>query len=160
MHRAETCTISVGFTATDKGSRTATLAIPGNFPGSPRTVRLVGIGSKAVLKLVPKVVTPGMVTIVTGSGFPAGATVVLSWSVGITPTLRKIVTDADGKFRIGVLVFHHDIVGLRELIATRVAGPLFPPAQAPLLVVAAPDVPTTYSWQQGPPFGPPLIFRR
>jgi len=160
MHRAETCTISVGFTATDKGVRTAALSVPGNFPGSPRTVRLVGVGSKAVLKLVPKVATPGMVTIVTGSGFPAGATVVLSWSVGITPTLRKIVTDADGKFRIGVLVFHHDIVGLRELIATRVAGPLFPPAQAPLLVVAAPDVPTTYAWQQGPPFGPPLIFRR
>jgi Tol biopolymer transport system component len=160
LHRTESCTLSVGFTATDKGSRTATLRIPGNFNGSPRTVRLVGVGSKAVLKLVPDIGNPGIVTIVSGSGFPAGATVVLSWSVGITPKLAKIVTDADGKFRIGVLIFHHDVIGPRDLIAARVAGPLFPPAQAPMLVTSAPDVPSTYNWQLEPPFGPPLIFRR
>ena len=151
---------ALGFTPTAKGSRTATLSIPGNYPGSTRTVRLVGLGSKAVLKLVPDVGTPGIVTIVKGSGFPAGATVVLTWSVGITPKLKTIVTDADGTFRIGVLVFHHDIVGLRKLVATRVAGPLFPPAEAPMLVTSAPDIPSTYGWQTQPPFGPPLIFRR
>ena len=70
------------------------------------------------------------------------------------------MTDADGKFRVGVLIFHHDIVGPRELIATRVAGPLFPAAEAPMLVTSAPDIPSTYGWQLEPPFGPPLIFRR
>ena len=160
LHRTEVCTVTVGFTPTNKGSRTATLSVPGNFPGSPRTVLLVGVGSKAVLKLVPDVAPPGLVTIVSGSGFPAGATLTLTWSVGITPKLAKIVTDADGKFRIGVLIFHHDIIGPRELIATRLAGPLFSPAQAPMLVTSAPDIPSTYNWQLEPPFGPPLIFRR
>jgi Tol biopolymer transport system component len=160
LHRTETCVVSVGFTATDKGKRTATLRVPGNFNGSPRTVRLVGTGSKAVLKLDPDVGTPGIVTIVSGSGFPVGATIILSWSVGITPKLPKIVTDDKGAFRIGVLVFHHDVIGPRELIATRVAGPLFPPAQGEMLVTSAPDVPSTYNWQLEPPFGPPLIFRR
>jgi Tol biopolymer transport system component len=160
LHRTEVCTVTVGFTPTNKGSRRATLFVPGNFGGSPRTVRLVGVGSKAVLKLVPDVAPPGLVTIVSGSGFPAGATLTLSWSVGITPKLATIVTDADGKFRVGVLIFHHDIIGPRELIATRAAGPLFPPAQAPMLVTSAPDIPSTYGWQTEPPFGPPLIFRR
>jgi len=160
LHRTEVCTVTVGFTPTLKGSRTATLAVPGNFGRSPRTVRLVGVGSKAVLKLDPDVAPPGLVTIVSGSGFPAGATVTLTWSIGITPTLATIVTDANGTFRVGVLIFHHDIVGLRQLIATRAAGPRFLPAQAPMLVTSAPDIPSTYGWQLQPPFGPPLIFRR
>jgi Tol biopolymer transport system component len=159
LHRTESCTITVGFTATAKGSRTATLAIPGNFTKSPRTVRLVGVGSLAVLELDPPVGNPGIVTVVSGSGFPAGATVSLRWSVGITPKIPKIVTAADGTFRVQVLVFHHDIVGQRLLVATRIAGALFPAAQAPMFVTTSPDVPSSYAWQ-GPPFGPPLIFRR
>ncbi len=160
IHRTEVCTVSLGFTATAKGSRTATLALPGDYAGPTRTVRLVGIGSKAVLKLDPAVSVPGMVTVVTGTGFPAGATITLAWSIGITPQLAKIVTAADGSFKIGVLIFHHDVIGPRTLTATRVAGPLFPPAEGAMLVVSGTDVPSTYGWQLQPPYGPPLVVRR
>ncbi|HEY3164504.1 MAG TPA: hypothetical protein VGJ71_09100 [Candidatus Limnocylindrales bacterium] len=160
LHRTESCTVTMGFTPTDKGSRTGKLSIPGNFAGSPRTVRLVGLGSKAVLELDPPIGSPGIVVFVKGTGFPAGATVVLSWSIGITPTTKKVVADDHGTFTVGVLVFHHDLIGPRELIATRVAGPLFPPAKAPMLVTTAPDMPSSYNWQLQSPLGPPLIFRR
>jgi hypothetical protein len=40
--------------------------------------------------------------------------VTLAWSRGVTPKLPTITTDADGAFRVQVLVFHNDIVGARD----------------------------------------------
>jgi hypothetical protein len=160
LHRAESCTISVGFTPTATGKRTAALNVPGSFGGSPLTATLTGSGSKAALELDPPIGSPGIVTVVTGTGFPAGATIQLRWSIGITPKLPKIVADAKGSFRVQVLVFHHDVLGERELIATRLAGPVFPSTKATMRVVASPDVPSSWDWRFSPPFGPPLIFRR
>jgi Tol biopolymer transport system component len=160
LRRAQACTISVGFTPSAKGNRTARLNVPGGFGGSPLTARLRGGGSQAVLELDPPIGNPGIVTVVSGRGFPEGARVELNWSKGITPHLPEIVVDEDGRFRIQVLVFHHDRIGERELIATHAGGPLFADVKAKMNVTASQDIPTTWDWQHQPPFTPPLIQRR
>jgi hypothetical protein len=160
LRRAQACTISVGFTPAGQGARTATLEVPGAFGGSPLTARLRGRGSRAVIELDPPIGSPGIVTVVTGRGFPPGATIDLNWSVGITPHLPPIVADDNGRFRVQVLVFHHDRLGERELIATRAAGPTFPEVKALMIVSASQNVPSSWGWQIRPPYGPPLIVRR
>ena len=160
LHRTQACTITIGFTPTAKGTRVATLQVPGAFGGSPLTASLHGRGSEASLKLDPPQGNPGIVTVVTGKGFPPNATIRLTWSIGITPKLPTIQTDGDGGFRVQVLVFHHDIVGERQLVATRAAGPIFPDVKAEFLVTISPDIPSTWDWRLNPPFTPPLIIRR
>ena len=69
------------------------------------------------LEISPEIGHPGIVTIATGTGFPANTPVVLRWSQGITPTMDPVVTDARGRFEIPVLVFHNDRTGRRDLVA-------------------------------------------
>ena len=160
LRRAQACTITVGFTPSAQGNRTGRLNVPGGFSGSPLTARLRGSGSRAALDLDPPIGNPGIVTVVSGRGFPEGAKVELNWSKGITPHLTEIIADEDGRFRVQVLVFHHDLIGERELIATHAGGPLFPDVKAAMNVTASQDIPTTWDWQLQPPFAPPLIQRR
>ena len=160
LRRAQACTITVGFTPSAQGNRTARLNVPGGFGGSPLTARLRGGGSRAVLELDPPIGNPGIVTVVSGRGFPEGARVDLNWSKGITPHLPEIVVDEDGRFRVQVLVFHHDLLGERELIATHAGGPLFPDVKSTMNVAASQNIPTTWDWHLQPPFSPPLIQRR
>ena len=78
LHRTEACTVTVSFTPSAPGARTATLAVPYVFSSSPRTSRLSGSGKKAPvvrqgrLKIDPDIGPPGTVTIATGTGFAAG----------------------------------------------------------------------------------------
>jgi hypothetical protein len=136
LHRGEACTVSVLFTPGATGSRTAVLEVADRFDGSPRTVRLRGAGSLAQLEIDPDVGPPGIVAVVTGTGFPAGAEISLAWTAGITPHLQPIVADEAGGFRVQVIVFHNDRVGPRDLVATSVAGEPFPSTQARMLVTA------------------------
>src|SRR3984893_12850723 len=75
--------------------------------------------------LDPPIGPPGFVTIAVGSGFPANSTiVVLNWQ---SPALRSplpaaIKTDANGAFRLPILVMYHDLLGPRLLQAI-VANP-------------------------------------
>ena len=70
-----------------------------------------------VLRVDPGVGPPGFVPLVSGTGFPPGATVTVSWSLGISaPT--KVTVAADGTFRTQLLVFHHDPIGPRLVTAT------------------------------------------
>jgi len=75
--------------------------------------------------LDPPIGPPGFVTIAVGSGFPANSTiVVLNWQ---SPALRSplpaaIKTDANGAFRLPILVMYHDLLGARLLQAI-VANP-------------------------------------
>jgi dienelactone hydrolase len=55
------CTISVTFTPTQPGSRTATLAVTDNAPGSPQTVSLTGVGT--VVELNPTSLSFGNVPV-------------------------------------------------------------------------------------------------
>ena len=139
LHRTEKCTLTVTFTPRAGGPRAATLAVPDDFKGSPRTVRLRGSGTKTVvntptLKISPTIGPPGIVVVATGRGFPANSQVRLSWSRGTTPTMPTVKADGAGSFSTQVLVLHNDLAGPRDLRATPVAAGAFPPAKAPMLV--------------------------
>jgi Tol biopolymer transport system component len=144
LHRAEACTVSVTFTPSAPGERTATLEVADAFTGSPRTARLRGQASLSKIKLDPPIGPPGTVTIATGSGFPPNTAVRLQWSIGITPHLPPVVTDAGGNFRVQVLVFHNDRTGTRELLADAVDGSTFPETAVPMFVSQAPTVPPSF----------------
>jgi hypothetical protein len=149
LRRNEACSVSVVFGPTANGGRAATLNVGDNAPGSPRTVRLRGRATEVTivqtrLVLEPEIGKPGIVTIATGSGFPPGARVTLSWSTGITPRLGTIVADERGGFRVPVLVFHNDVTGPRELQAAPATGSDFPPAAAGMLVTKPPLVPPRF----------------
>ena len=141
LYRGSACTVTVSFSPAREGARTATLEVADNFTGSPRTARLRGAGSRARLQLSPEVGPPGTVFIATGTGFPPGAQVRLSWSRGMTPRLPVVTADAGGRFRVQVLVFHHDMIGTRDLEAEQVGAVPFPPVAAPVLVSTPSSMP-------------------
>ncbi len=155
LHRQDACTVTVGFTPSRPGSRPATLAVPDSFTGSPRTASLRGSGLRAPvaldpqLDIDPKVGPPGTVVVATGIGFPPNTDVRLDWSMGITPKLPAVRTDARGRFRVQVLVFHNDRIGPRDLRAAPVAPGAFPTVPTEMVVTR-------------PSVGPPgfLIIRR
>ena len=149
LRRNEACSVSVVFKPTGKGARSATLNVADNASGSPRTVRLRGRATEVKLaqtklELKPDIGKPGIVTIATGSGFPPGARVTLSWSTGITPKLGTIVADDGGRFSVPVLVFHNDVTGPRELRAAPATGADFPSAAASMLVTKPPLIPPRF----------------
>lgn len=145
LRRDEACTVSVQFKPVAKGTRTATLAVADSHAGSPRTVRLRGQASQAKLVLDPRIGPPGFVTIAKGAGFPPGARVRLSWSEGITPPLGDVVADANGSFRVQVLVFHNDVTGPRDLVAEPVSATAFPAVSTPMLVTPGSTVPPAFA---------------
>ena len=134
LHRAEACTVTATFAAKHEGPRRATLRIPDSFTGSPRTASLRGTGSQARLSIDPVLGPPGTVVIATGSGFPHNTQITLAWSDGITPTLPRVETDGSGHFRTQVLVFHNDVTGRRDLVATAVGRSDIAPVSARMLV--------------------------
>jgi Tol biopolymer transport system component len=144
LRRNEACTVSVVFKPVAKGARAATLAVADAFAGSPRTVRLRGRASQAKLVLDPPIGPPGIVTIAEGSGFPPSTQVRLHWTIGITPKLATVTTDAQGRLRVPVLVFHNDLTGKRELSAEAVDGAAFPSVAATMLVTKPPVIPPRF----------------
>ena len=70
--------------------------------------------------LDPPIGPPGFVTTAVGSGFPANSTiVVLNWQQPalLSPLPAAIKTDANGAFRVPVLIMYHDLLGPRLLQA-------------------------------------------
>jgi Tol biopolymer transport system component len=161
LHRSEACSTSVAFDPSATGSRKGTLRIDFGAPGSPGVVRLTGRVGLATVDLDPPLGPPGIVTVATGSGFPPETEVRLAWSRGISPLLPTIVTDADGAFQIGVLVFHNDIVGERELVAGPAAGESFLTFGTRFLVVTAKSQPPRFIGQSAFGGAPQtLVMRR
>jgi Tol biopolymer transport system component len=157
----ESCPITVEFTPTDRGDRVATLTVAHDASGSPATARLHGVGSRAELKLEPPIGQPGIVIIAIGSGFPANIDVSLRWSRGITQNRLTVTTDAAGGFRKQVLVYHNDIVGVRDLVASPVGSTVFTPFAAPFLVVEASSTPPRFIDRSPYDNRPPtLVMRR
>ena len=141
LPRPTSCTITVTFSPQDVGPRSSTLRITDDGAGSPHTVRLTGVGSKAELKVDPPRGPPGIVTIATGKGFPPNTPVVLTWSIGITQRTAPVVTDAVGAFRAQVLVFHHDVEGPRDLMASPADGKAFQPISVSFFVTTPTGTP-------------------
>jgi WD40-like Beta Propeller Repeat len=161
LHRNESCPVTVSFGPTARGTRAATLEVAHDGPRAPATARLRGAGSRAELKIEPPLGHPGIVVIATGAGFPPNAQVGLSWSRGLTPKMPVVTTDADGGFRVQVLVFHNDVIGARDLVARPLAGATFPELSVAFLVVEASSQPPRFIVQD--PFGdrnPSLVMRR
>lgn len=156
----EGCSVSVVFMPDGEGDRSARLEIADAYAGSPRTVRLLGRVSRGMVTLDPPIGPPGMVVVAIGSGFPAGIGINLAWSDGITPDLGEIVTDANGGFRVGVLVFHNDVTGIRDLLVEPADGTALPPTRARMRVTQATVVPPGF-WMIRRPAGVPpwLLFR-
>jgi hypothetical protein len=93
-----------------------------------------------VLRVTPAVGPPGFVPAATGTDFPPATTVTLTWNRGISSPVRASVA-ADGTFKAQVLVFHHDQLGDRRLVAN---GLGFGPVDAAFLVTAANQEPRDF----------------
>ena len=159
LYRGEPCTVTVGFVPQKPGARTAQLRIAMNAPGSPSVLTLKGRGSQAVIVLNPPLGQQGIVVVATGDHFPANAEIQLTWSTGITPNLPVVKADSHGHWQVQVLVFHHDITGVRNLVATWVGGPEFPTVQVPMLVTVRTVTPPGFD-VGAPSTNPlPMLFR-
>ena len=127
LGRGESCPITITFAPGGSGDRVALLQVDHNGLKPPLTTALHGSASKARVEIKPPVGRPGIVAIVTGSGFPPSTKVTLKWSKGITGTMPPIVTDAKGAFRVQMLVFRNDVIGPRDLVVAPAGGASFPP---------------------------------
>ncbi len=157
------CALGLLFIGTATGTRTALLSVA-STAGPPEVVRLVAAVGVGVLRLDPPRGPTGTVTIATGTGFPANAPVVLTWSIGITPTpLEPIFTDATGAFTAQVLVLPRDRLGSRTLRAlATLSGVTATPATAPFLVLPGTAAPPVSGLIQvfRDSLGQPIILRR
>lgn len=106
---------------------------------------------KAAIVLKPTVGPPGTVVTVTGTGFPNGAAVKLSWSQGIAIAVATIMVGSSQGFQLALLIFPHDQLGARRMSATpdlSVSGaPIFNIATADFLVVPGTEQPRDFSWR-------------
>ncbi len=115
----------------------ASFTVPCPPAVSPPTEKSIGQRFTPQLRLDPAIGRPGFVTQVTGTGFPPGQAVALSWdrgSVAVQPpgTAPDLVTaDPGGGFRAPLLIFHHDVRGVRRLSAA---------PRGPVAYTAAPTV--------------------
>ncbi|HET9345863.1 MAG TPA: choice-of-anchor D domain-containing protein [Candidatus Limnocylindrales bacterium] len=160
IRRTESCPVTITFAPGAAGERNATLAVDHNGARPPATVALHGSGSNATVELEPPVGRPGIVTIVTGAGFPPDTELTLSWSRGLTPKTPAVRTGRDGTFRVQMLVFHNDLIGRRDLIVGPARGATFAPFGTAFLVVEPASEPPRF--EPGEPSAnrqPTLVFR-
>ncbi|NJD28507.1 MAG: choice-of-anchor D domain-containing protein [Chloroflexi bacterium] len=133
------CTIAVLHVPSATGARTATLSITDTALDSPQLVTLLGGVPSAQVRIEPQLGPPGIVAVAIGEHFPPGSLVSLRWDRGISQGLEPVVVGPDGTFSVGVLVFHNDRLGPRQLLVTAAAGgPSFTDRTADFLVVAPP----------------------
>jgi len=88
------------------------------------------------LKIEPASGPAGYATLVTGTDFPPGSTVTLTWDRGITSsTPIEATADADGAFTLSLFILPHDFPGPRILTAGTPADPgAYPDVTADYLV--------------------------
>ncbi|MGW1272975.1 hypothetical protein [Streptomyces sp. NPDC002491] len=101
--------------------------------GAVQAAATVTVLQPAITAL-PRVGSPGTVTLVRGTGFPPGIPVRLTWSPGITAAADPSVPGPDGSFVAQMLILDGDRTGLRTVTAV---GPGFSPVTAPFLVTEA-----------------------
>ncbi len=123
-----TCAVGVGFAPAGPGAAAGTLAVA--TADGPSTAQLGGNGTIAVLVLDPTLGAPGSATVVTGSGFPAGVAVELTWRPGLGQL--TIGTDPTGAFTASMPILPNDAQGDRVLVASFPGGTVDSP---PFLVV-------------------------
>lgn len=100
-------------------------------PTTVTTVPTPGAAPVPVLQLVPPIGPPGFVTTAVGANFTPNVEVRISWAPGLGGA--RATPDATGQFRVPLLLFRHDALGLRRALANAADGGS---ASAGFLVVA------------------------
>jgi len=90
------------------------------------------------ISALPPVGNPGTVTLVSGTGFPPGVPVQLTWNPGVTVAADPAVPGPDGSFVVQMVIVGGDRTGRRLVTAT---GTGFGPVSSPFLVTPAPLLP-------------------
>ena len=163
LYPGDACTVQILFLPLGAGSRTAELRATATTPTPPLPVVLVGAGGVGRITVDPAIGPPGIVTVVTGTGFGPGVPITLSWSTGITPaSLEPVVTDAKGGFVAQLLVLPRDRPGARQVRATAGGPGAAEPATAPFRVVVGTGEPPVSGLVQVflDALGRPIILRR
>jgi Tol biopolymer transport system component len=141
LEHAQTCVISVSFRPALPGSSVAGLVVSDNDPSGSQTVPLDGGTLAPTIVVDPAIGPPGFVTSAIGTNFPPGASVTLTWSVGLTASMPPVVADAAGTFTVQVLILPRDTLGPRILAGTFTASGGGSAASQPFLVVPGTDQP-------------------
>jgi hypothetical protein len=133
------CTIAVLYIPAGEGARVASLEVRSNALDSPLLVELRGGVPGPELRLEPAIGPPGIVAVLHATNLPPGAEVIVQWDRGFTQSIQPFTVGRDGSATIQVLVYHHDVLGPRQLVVTPgPGGPSFVVAPVPFLVVAPP----------------------
>jgi Tol biopolymer transport system component len=95
------------------------------------------------IRLLPPIGPPGFVTLAFGEDFPPGATVALTWQIGINANPGTVTVDGDGTFRAPMLIVRRDRLGTRLLVARSGTGQ-FSQLTTPMLVVPGSETPPRF----------------
>ena len=126
------CPLTATFSPTTDGSRKGVITVK-STGGGFATSRLVGQAAfGGVLVFSPAVVTAGKVTTLVGKGFRPTVALTIGWDNGLPATFTA-TTDANGEFRLSVLILRNEAIGTRHALVTAPAADAG--ATAPLLVV-------------------------
>jgi hypothetical protein len=124
------CTLTVAFSPTASGGRSATITVTGTG-GASASARLSGTGQlNPEIAVSPGLVVPGQVLTAVGTNFPPGVAVSLAWDIGgpaVTTT-----ADAAGSFSVAIVTPNGLGDGTRLLVVT--APPDATSAQASVLL--------------------------
>ena len=131
MLSQERCTLTVTFAPIEVGPVETELVAQFD-DGRRATAKLSGIGAdEPTLTVEPDVAAEGQAVAVFGAGFPAGATITLSWNDGLV-TSEHVVSE-EGDFSESLVVLRHTPRGPTELLVPAQAD-LFADVTAELLV--------------------------
>jgi len=123
LQPGQTVEVRLDFPATVAVNGTTSATVTSGSTSTTATAPVVVL--QPTLTVDPATGPQGFVTRVLGTNLPPGATVKLTWSIGISQTPGLVVVRPDGTIDAQMLVFHHDLLGPRTLIAGPAGGPKF-----------------------------------
>lgn len=129
LQPGQTVEVRLDFPATVAVNDTTSATVTSS--GTSVTTTAPIVVRQPTLTVDPTAGPQGFVTRVLGTGLPPGAAVKLTWSTGISQAPGLVVVGPDGTLDAQMLVFHHDQLGPRTLIATPASGPAFGPVSSP-----------------------------
>jgi WD40-like Beta Propeller Repeat len=115
------CRVSVTFTPTGAGIRTASVNI-GSSVDQYTSMLISGVGVYSPTLVAPPTATPGRDVVIGGSGYPANTPVVIAWSDGSGRPLQ-VETDVHGKFVATFSLGLSQRPGPTTLVAQVAGGP-------------------------------------
>jgi hypothetical protein len=128
-----TCKVTIRFSPTAPGNRTAVLRFEDNAPGGDaHLVGLSGAGSTPTVLVSPAVTQPGRVIIVTGQGYAPNRAVTITLTGSVERT--TVLTDGAGGFTKSLLILPRSYIGNRPVVATVDSFPTIK-AEKPVLIV-------------------------